>query len=318
MHSTHSEVDRRLVVSRRRTAADGVITLELRDPSGEELVAWGPGAHIDVKLGPELVRQYSLCGNVCDQNTWQVGVLREPESRGGSSFIFDELHEGVEVDVCGPRNNFPLEPAEHYIFIAGGIGITPILPMIEAAETTGTSWELHYGGRTRATMAFLDRLDRRGDNVTLYPQDEVGLIDLPAVLAEPRPGVAIYTCGPERLLDEVEKQCTVWPPDALHLERFRPKDIGDTTDVAFEVRLAQSDVDFVVPADRSLLEMIEEAGVDVVSSCQEGTCGACETPVLDGTVDHRDSLLSQQERDANDTMFICVSRASCPRLVLDL
>ncbi|ODU04612.1 MAG: ferredoxin [Pseudonocardia sp. SCN 72-86] len=308
----------RLAVHRRAAAADEVITVELRDPSGSDLPAWEPGAHVDLVLGPDLVRQYSLCGAVADRGSWLVGVLREPEGRGGSRFIFDELHEGVEIDVRGPRNNFVLEPAQRYVFIGGGIGITPMLPMIEAAAASGTPWELHYGGRTRSSMAFLDRVVEHGDAVTLYPENEVGLIDLATILSDPRPGVGVYACGPEPLLDAVEKHCTAWPSGTLHVERFSPKDFGDVTNSSFEVHLAQTGIDLVVPADVSILDAVEAAGVDVVSSCQEGTCGSCETAVLDGTVDHRDSVLTPEEQAENTTMFICVSRASCPRLVLDL
>ena len=319
MHDTHDEIDLRLRVDRRVTGAEGVVVLDLRDPAGADLPAWAPGAHIDLRLPGGLTRQYSLCGDPADRCVWRIGVLREPESRGGSAHVHAELHEGTEVDVRGPRNHFPLVPAPRYLFIAGGIGITPILPMIDAAAAAGAQWELHYGGRSRRSMAFLESLERDSGHLTLHPQDEVGLIDLDTLLGSPQPDTAVYCCGPEPLLVAVEQRCADWPTGSLHLERFAPKDVGEPVLTgAFEVELALSGRTLTVPPDRSILQVVEDSGLSVLSSCQEGTCGTCETTVLAGEVDHRDSLLTPDEQAANDTMFICVSRAACPRLVLEL
>ncbi|GAA3389166.1 PDR/VanB family oxidoreductase [Cryptosporangium minutisporangium] len=320
MHSTHDEVDLRLRIARRERVADGVVTLELRSPAGAALPAWAPGAHVDVALGPDLVRQYSLCGDPADRSVWRIAVLREGESRGGSQYVHDKLDEGQLVDVRGPRNHFALEPAARYVFVAGGIGITPILPMVAAAAASGAEWELHYGGRTAASMAFAAELTAaHGPRVTLRPQDEQGLLDLDAILGTPRADTLVYCCGPEPLLLAVEERCTSWPSGALHVERFSPKEQGEPVrHESFEVELAQTGVTVTVPPDRSILEVVEEAGALVLYSCQEGTCGTCETPVLSGAVDHRDSLLTEEECAANDTMFICVSRAAGPKLVLDL
>ncbi|MCU1618755.1 MAG: Ferredoxin, partial [Modestobacter sp.] len=207
-----------------------------------------------------------------------------------------------------------------YVFIAGGIGITPVMPMVVAAEQAGAEWEFHYGGRTRASMAFVDTLDAaHGPKVSLHPQDEVGLIDLDRILGIPQPDTLVYCCGPEPLLAAVEQRCADWPAGTLHVERFAAKDVGEPVLTgAFEVELATSGATLTVPPDKSILQVVEEAGIAVLSSCQEGTCGTCETTVLEGTVDHRDSLLSPEEQAANDTMFICVSRAACPKLVLEL
>ncbi|MGY1835748.1 PDR/VanB family oxidoreductase [Blastococcus sp. SYSU DS0510] len=320
MHSTHDEVELRLRVDRRTTGAEGVVVLDLRAADGRDLPAWSAGAHVDLCLPGGLTRQYSLCGDAADRSVWRIAVLREPESGGGSAHVHDALVEGAEVEVRGPRNHFPLVPAPRYVFVAGGIGITPILPMVDAAEAAGAEWELHYGGRSRRSMAFLEALEEAtGSRVTLHPQDEVGLIDLDALLAVPRPGTVVYCCGPEPLLAAVEQRCRQWPEGSLHLERFAPKDVGEPvlTD-AFEVELAVSGLALTVPPGKSVLEVVEEAGVSVLSSCQEGTCGTCETTVLSGAVDHRDSLLTPAEQAANDTMFICVSRAACPKLVLEL
>jgi ferredoxin-NADP reductase len=320
VHSTHDEVDLRLRVDQRRVGAEGVVVLDLRDPAGAELPEWSPGAHVDLELPGGLTRQYSLCGDPADRTTWRIGVLREPEGRGGSELVHDKLHEGELIDVRGPRNHFELISSPRYLFVAGGIGITPILAMITAAERAGADWELHYGGRSRRSMAFLESLEEvTGNKVTLHPQDEVGLINLERILGTPRPDTLVYCCGPEPLLNAVEQRCAAWPTGALHVERFAPKDVGaPVLTGSFEVELATTGLTLTVPPERSILDVVEEAGVSVLSSCQEGTCGTCETPVLAGQVDHRDSLLTPEEQAANDTMFICVSRAACPRLVLDL
>ena len=320
MHSTSDEVDLTLRVDVRTTGAEGVVVLDLCDPAGEDLPAWAPGAHVDLRLPDGLTRQYSLCGDPADRSRWRIAVLREPESRGGSAHVHDALVEGAVVQVRGPRNHFPLVPAPRYLFVAGGIGITPILPMIDAADAAGAEWELHYGGRSRRSMAFLQSLEEAtGQRVILHPQDEVGLIDLESLLGTPRPGTLVYCCGPEPLLVAVEQRCAAWPEGSLHVERFAPKDVGEPVLTgAFEVELALSGLSLTVPPEKSVLQVVEEAGIDVLSSCTEGTCGTCETTVLSGEVDHRDSLLTPAEQAANDTMFICVSRAACPKLVLEL
>ena len=308
---------KQLAIDRRQAAADGVVVLDLRDPSGCDLPAWTPGAHIDLAPAAGLVRQYSLCGDPADRTVWRIAVLREPDGRGGSRAVHETLREGDLVDVDGPRNHFPLEPAPRYLFIAGGIGITPLLPMIAAAEATGTPWRLHYGGRTRGSMAFRGELaSAYGGKVVICPQDETGLLDLDAILAGEPAGTAVYCCGPEPLLTAVERRCVGRP---LHVERFAPKEQGEPVRAdSFEVELARTGRTLTVPPGTSILRVVEDAGVEVLWSCTEGTCGTCETAVLGGEVDHRDSLLTPEERAANDTMFVCVSRAAGSRLILDL
>jgi len=301
-------------------AADGVRLLRLSDPSGAPLPTWSAGSHLDLHTG-DLVRQYSLCGEPDDSDRWSVAVLREPESRGGSSYVHDKLVEGDLVTVRGPRNHFPLVAATRYRFIAGGIGITPILPMLAAAEAAGVPWRLDYGGRTRASMAFAEELVARyGDRIRLHPQDEVGLLPLEAILAAPETGEMVYCCGPTPLLAAVEQACASWPDGALHVEHFSPKAVADAPSEVFEVELSDTGVTLVVPPDRSILDVVREAGLDPLTSCEEGTCGTCETGVLAGSVDHRDSILTPAEQAADDVMYICVSRAAagCPRLVLEL
>jgi ferredoxin-NADP reductase len=302
-----------LVVAARRDEAAGVVSLTLRHPAGEPLPAWEPGSHIDLVLGEDLVRQYSLCGDPADTSAWTIGVLREPDGRGGSAYVHDKLAEGAAVTVRGPRNHFTLRPAARYLFVAGGIGITPILPMLAAAEAAGADWTLLYGGRTRGSMAFLDRLAAYGDKVRVAPQDESGLLDLDAYLGSPGPDTLVYCCGPGPLLDAVEARCTAVT------ERFQAKAADpDASSDAFELVLRQSGLTLTVPGGRSILQTVEEAGVQVLYSCTEGTCGTCETDIVEGEADHRDSVLTDEEQAANETMMICVSRCRGARLVLDL
>ncbi|NUP20326.1 MAG: oxidoreductase [Streptomyces sp.] len=304
-----------LVVDGRELAADGVLALTLRHPLGEQLPAWEPGAHIDVVLGPELERQYSLCGDPADRTAWRIAVLREPDGRGGSAHVHDQVGRGDKVRVRGPRNHFRLEPAARYRFVAGGIGITPILPMLAAAEAAGAEWTLLYGGRTRRSMAFTEELGRYGDRVTVAPQEEVGLLDLAPVLDGVPDGTLVYCCGPGPLLDAVEERC---PAGVLRIERFQAKEQPVGEDGEFEVELARSGLTLTVAPGVSVLDTVRSAGVEVLYSCTEGTCGTCETDVLDGTPDHRDSVLTSEEQESGETMMICVSRCRGKRLVLDL
>lgn len=307
------------VVCRVVDEADGVRALVLERADGGRVPAWTPGAHIDLVLGNGLERQYSLCGDPADRSTWRVAVLLEPESRGGSSYVHSSLDAGTAVRVRGPRNEFPLADATHHVFVGGGIGITPLLPMIAELDARGASWSLLYGGRTRSSMAYLDELARYGDKVTISPQDSDGLLDLAGYLGEPRIDTLVYCCGPGALIDAVEEQCAAWPHGALHVERFRPKDGAlDGPSTSFEIYLEASDLTLTVHEDQSIADVVEAAGVDILTSCREGTCGTCETTVLEGVPDHRDSLLTDDEKAANDVMMICCSRSCGPRLVLDL
>lgn len=321
MMFTHEEQELTLRIKQLRWEAVGVVSVTLERPDGRELPAWQPGAHLDLHLPGAITRQYSLCGRTADARTWRVAVLREPNGRGGSAAVHDILRPGDMMQVRGPRNNFALADSPDYLFIAGGIGITPLLPMIDAAEAAGARWRLMYGGRTRSSMAFLDVLAAYGERVEVWPQDELGLLDLDAALGQPRPDTLVYCCGPEPLLAAVEQACHHWPGAALHVERFAPKpqplaDAG--AEAGFEVVLERSGRCIQVPPGCSVLEALEVEGVDAPNSCREGICGTCETKVLEGIPDHRDSLLSEEERSANTTMMICVGRGLSARLVLDL
>lgn len=321
MHVAHDEVELRLRVRQMRWEAEGVLSLLLEAPDGAALPRWSPGAHVDLHLPGVITRQYSLCGSPSNARQWRIAVLREQAGRGGSAAVHTTLRPGDVVDVVGPRNNFALADAASYLFIAGGIGITPLLPMIEAAEARGSRWRLAYGGRTRSAMAFAgELLESHGSRVTFVPQDECGLLDLDGLLEAPPDDELVYCCGPEPLLSAVELGCSA-RPQALHVERFaaRPREQPDpSTEPTFEVELQRTGRTVTVPGGLTILEALEAAGIEAASSCREGICGTCETNVLDGLPDHRDSLLSEEERAANDTMMICVGRSRSSRLVLDL
>ena len=309
--------------------ADGVHSLTFVDPSGKDLPAWTPGAHLEIELPSGLVRQYSLCGNPNDSCRYKVAVLRDPAGRGGSAEIHDTVLTGRMLKVRGPRNRFELAYASNYVFIAGGIGITPILAMVQELRDR-KPWHLFYGGRTLESMAFRDELTMLGEkNVTLVPQDTAGILDLDEAFSRLDESTAIYCCGPEGLLSAVlAKAEALGVADQVHFERFgaAPKpQVADASDTpaeasagGFEVTLERTGTTIQVAPEESVLEAIRKVRPDMPSSCEEGFCGTCETRVLFGEIEHRDQILSKAEREANESMFVCVSRAKCPKIVLDL
>jgi len=318
----------RLLVRQQRLESDGVLSLTLEHPDGAALADWEPGAHIDIVLPSGTVRQYSLCGDPEDKTAYRIAVLREDEGRGGSKEIHDSVRVGDLLAVRGPRNHFALEPASHYLLIAGGIGITPILAMARQLARENANWSALYGGRSRATMAFVEEIWSLGE-VNVCPADEFGNLDLAAALAHVPAGTAVYCCGPEGLLQAVKSVCgPVLGDEAIHFERFGAPAAG--TDRAadseasegqssdeFEVELRRTGCTLKVPADRSLLEVVLEANPDILYSCEDGFCGSCETRVLDGIPEHHDSILSPADREKGETMMICVGRSRTPTLVLD-
>jgi len=296
-----------------------VVALEFGRRDGVPLPKWEPGAHVDLLLAPGLERQYSLCGDPFGA-TWRVAVLLEHEGRGGSARVHG-LSVADSLRVRGPRNHFPLVAAPGYLFIAGGIGITPIIPMIGQVERERLPWHLLYGGRRRESMAFIGLLGKYDDLVTLRPQDEYGLLELEQAIDGLAVGEALYCCGPEPLITAVEQICVQLSLPRPHVERFAPKAIDPAKaagDRAFDVVIDSTGMTYRVQADESIMEVLERNGFDIDYSCREGICGTCETYVLEGEITHRDSVLSGDEQDAQDTMMICVSRAAYDRLVLDL
>ncbi|GLZ54910.1 PDR/VanB family oxidoreductase [Actinomycetospora sp. NBRC 106378] len=303
-----------LVVTATDVVADGVVALTLARPDGGRLPDWTPGAHVDLTLGSGETRQYSLCGDRWDPSSYRVAVLREPDGRGGSRYVHDVLRAGDRVELGGPRNHFPLVPAARYRFVAGGIGVTPLLPMIAAAEVLGADFSLLYGGRRRASMAFLDELPAA--RTTVVPQDEQGLLPLASWLGTVDDETVVYACGPGPLLDAVSG---LVPADRLRTERFTTTEIAaPVRDAPFTVDLARTGVTLTVDASVSVLDAARRAGATTLSSCERGTCGTCETTVLAGIPDHRDQVLADHERAAGDCMLPCVSRAASDHLVLDL
>ncbi|MFF3753254.1 PDR/VanB family oxidoreductase [Streptomyces sp. NPDC002018] len=323
--------DRRLLVKQVRLEAAGVVSLTLVDPDGAGLPPWAPGAHIDLRLPSGTVRQYSLCGPPDDPLSYTVAVLREEHGRGGSVEVHDTALTGRVLRARGPRNHFPLVDAAHYLFLAGGIGVTPILAMARRAAAADASWELYYGGRSRRSMAFTEELSAvGGDRVHIVPQDEQGILPVVRLIDAAPPGTAVYCCGPEAMVGAVTRACAVSRPGALHVERFGappdgPPDGGaagargpSPGAAGFTVELRRSGVTLDVPPDRTLLDVVREAVPEVGFSCEEGYCGSCETKVLAGVPEHHDTVLSDQERERGDTMMICVGRSASRLLTLDL
>ena len=302
------------VLARRRVATDVVEFTLCAD--GATLPDWTPGAHIDVHLPEARIRQYSLCGDPGDRGVYRIAVLRAPDGRGGSRFLHDEIDEGDTLSISPPRQHFGLVDAADYLFIAGGIGITPILPMLDAVRSRGASWSLVYCGRNASSMAYRENL-RSDPRVSVRTSEPCERLDTAELLAAQPPGTAVYCCGPESLMKAAEHAVDSCAGMSIHVERFAPIDV-DLPVRPFDVTLVRSSRELHVPADRALIDVLEDAGVVVPASCREGTCGTCETTVLDGTPEHRDSVLSPAEQAVGDCMMVCVSRSCGASLTLDL
>ena len=322
--SASSRFETRLcTVAERVEVADGIVALTLAPEAGSSMVEWQPGAHIDLILPSGRVRQYSLCG-VPGESAYRIAVLREVSGRGGSAEVHADVAAGSTVRVRGPRNAFPLVEAQEYLFIAGGIGITPLLPMIRQLQAQGREWTLLYGGRTRASMAFVDELQALGgERVRIVPQDEHGHPDLAGALAGHGPSTAVYCCGPEGLLRAVENAVAAIPSGPrLHLERFTTP--GDRVEpipadaTAFDVELARTGVTVHVAENQTVLDAVRAVMPGLAFDCLAGHCGSCETRVLAGVPDHRDRVLTDEERASGDSMMLCVSRCRGEQIVLDL
>lgn len=306
--------------------ADDVLRVALRAPDGAALPAWAPGAHLEVRLPSGRLRQYSLCGSPADRQRYEIAVLRETEGRGGSVEFHEIAAPGARFTVRGPRNHFPLVDADDYLLLAGGIGVTPIFAMAASLAARGRSARVVYGGRTRTSMAFADRISGlAGVECELVPQDELGLPDLRGAIERSAPGTAIYCCGPGVMISAVQDLCEeLGRREDLHVERFAASDemearLASTEDnEPFEVELARSGQVLEVPADKRLIEVVREVLPGLNYDCEKGFCGSCETRVLSGEPEHRDEVLGEDERASCRTMMICVSRARSERIVLDL
>lgn len=309
-----------MTVADRRVIATDVVELSLTRADGEPVPSWEPGSHLELMLPAGAIRQYSMCGDRADRTRLTIAVLRNPDGRGGSRDVWDNLGVGQQVAVEGPRNHFTLRPAGEYLFIAGGIGITPIIAMMREARSVGVPMKLWYGGRNRASMAYASELEAEyGEDVVLVPEDVRGFIDLRTILAEPRPDCLVYACGPESLLNAVAANMAQWPSDGLSVERFAQEKAtaeelrGDSfVIVCNDGRRVQ------VPSGTSALDALRGEGLTLKSSCEGGSCGTCEVRVLAGVPDHRDDVLTEEEHAENDAMMICVSRSLTPELRLDV
>lgn len=306
--------------------AEGIHSWEFRRPDGGELPPFEAGAHVDLWLANGLVRSYSLCNPQSDRDRYVVAINKDPQSRGGSKFIHDKLKSGEQIAISAPRNNFRLvEDAAHVVFIAGGIGITPIYCMIQRLEELGRSWELHYSARLRTMCAFraqLEALERqKPGRVHLNFDHEAGgrMTNVRELIGTVPSDAHLYCCGPVPLLQafEAATKDLGWRQSQVHVEYFTAKDDA-AVEGGFTVVLARSQQSFVIPPGQTILETLMENGVDVPSSCQEGICGTCETKVLEGVPDHRDSVLSPEDQATNQTMMICCSGSKTSKLVLDL
>lgn len=312
-----------MVVTERGVLADDedVVSLALAAPGGGELPAWRPGAHIDLRLPSGRQRQYSLCGDPADSRAYRIAVRRIPNGGGGSIEVHDDLVPGSEILVKGPHNAFAFaapghgSTADHVHFVAAGIGITPILPMVRLAHRLGLNWTMTYTGRSRESLPFLEELESLGSRVTVRTDDVDGIPDASELLANITPTTAIYCCGPVPLIGALREHVRAQPEVEFHFERFSAPPVVDGTD--FDIELARTGDVITVPADRSALDVIREYRPDIAYSCQQGFCGTCRVAVQGGRPDHRDTALTPDEREQG-SMLICVSRSRGDRLVLDL
>jgi ferredoxin-NADP reductase len=304
--------------------ADGIVTLELRPVDGPEFPAFSPGAHIDLRLTNAMVRSYSLCNDSQECYRYVVGVLKDSKSRGGSRFVHENLRVNDVLEISAPRNHFPLhEEARHTVLFAGGIGVTPLLCMARRLKKLGRSVEMVYACRSRSNAAFLLAIQELQIPVTLHFDDEAGgPPDLRGLLSRRVPDVEThhYACGPTVMLDAFERICSDLHHPHAHIERFSAVEHAAAPDArsSFIVELCRSGTTFEVTPAKSLYRNLLERKIDVPFSCSEGICGSCETRVLEGEPDHRDSVLTPEQRAANRVMLPCVSGCRTERLLLDL
>jgi vanillate O-demethylase ferredoxin subunit len=304
-----------------RAEARDVMTFELRAIGGGELPPFEPGAHLDLHLPNGLVRQYSLTNDWRERDRYVIGVGRAADSRGGSSYVHSNIRAGAQLKISAPRNNFPLDPdAASFLFIAGGIGITPIMAMVRWCVANQKSWRLIYAARSRQRAAFYEELGALGGDHHFHFDDECGqILDAAQAISSCTEGERIYCCGPDALMNAVKDLTADFPSGAVRFEWFtKPESDEPQESNSFTVRLERSGLEFEVPEHKSILEVLEEHGIDHPFSCREGLCGTCVTNVCSGEPDHRDYVLSDDERASGKLMTICCSRSKSDVLTLDL
>lgn len=317
-------------VQRIRTLADGIVEIDLRSTAGAALPAYTAGSHIDVEIpvpdahGHNLVRQYSLAGDPADGSRYLIGVGLDAQSRGGSRYLHETLAEGDILRIGVPRNHFPLEErAEHSVLVAGGIGVTPLVAMARRLSALGRPWVVYLCARTPERAAYLDELKALpgGRVITVFDGVPGGQpIDLPSLFETASADTHFYCCGPTSLMEAFEAQAKSIPTERVHVEWFKPRPPvqHEGADKAFTLKLARRGLELTVPPEKTMLDTLLEAGVDVPHSCCDGVCGTCETRVLAGIPDHRDSVLFGADAQANDRIMVCISRAKSASITLDL
>ena len=301
-----------LRVTRNDKIADGIHLFEFRDAAGKPLPEFSAGAHIAINVPGGLLRKYSLCNDPAERDRYLVAVKREANGRGGSANLIDKVKAGDTLMVAQPVNDFGLPPrAQDFLFIAGGIGITPIMAMIREVRAQGKRFRLFYCTRSPETTAFRDELNapELKDSVVIHYDggDPARALDLKPILADRKNREHMYCCGPRPLMEAVRKMTDHWSSTAVHFEAFSEAETHKPTDKPFKVKLARSGAVLDVPTTKTILEALREHGLDVPSSCETGTCGTCRTKLLAGEADHRDLVLAEHER--KDNIMICVSRA---------
>lgn len=303
--------------------AEDIVSLELARADGQNLPPFTAGSHIDLKLGNSLTRSYSLLNSPAEQNRYVVAVNKDPFSRGGSRYVHESLRVGQTIEVLEPRNNFKLvEDAELVVLIAGGIGITPLLSMIHRLNTLGRTWKLYYSARTRAKCAYLKEVlslqAQAPGQVKLHivGESEGRLTDMDGIINSQPAHAHFYCCGPTPMLKAFEEAAAARPPECVHIEYFSAQQQA-ANDGGFDVVLARGKRTVRIEAGKSILQSLLDYGIDVSHACQEGVCGACQTTVLEGTPDHRDSFLTPREKSGGKTMMLCCSGSLTPTLVLD-
>jgi len=309
-----------LRVTRNDKIADGIHLFELRASNGEPLPAFTAGAHITIRVPNGLLRKYSLCNDPAERDRYQVAIKRESNGRGGSSTLIDKVKAGDELMVAPPINDFGLpQRAQDFLFIAGGIGITPIMAMIREVQAQGKRFRLFYCSRSPETTAFTEELSApefTGKVVIHHDQgDPTCSLDLKPILAERRNREHLYCCGPRPLMEAVRRMTDHWSPTAVHFEAFSEAETHKADDKPFRVRLARTNKVLEVPVTKTILEVLRDNGLEVPSSCETGTCGTCRTKMLAGEADHRDLVLAEHERA--EAIMICVSRARSDEITLD-
>ncbi|MEP6824717.1 MAG: PDR/VanB family oxidoreductase [Ramlibacter sp.] len=311
-------------VLKKTMEAEGIASYELARADGAALPAFSAGSHIDVQLPGGLTRQYSLCNDAAEQHRYRIAVLRDPASRGGSLAMHDSVHEGDVIRISAPRNHFPLQHGARSLLFAGGIGVTPLLCMAQRLAITGADFQMHYCTRSAERTAFRAEIAESAfaSRVQFHfdAGDAAQRLDAAAVLASPDPATHLYVCGPTGFIDHVVSTAKAkgWPAAQIHLEYFGAAPQDTSADGSFEVKIASTGKRYAIGKEDSIVHVLLQHGIEILTSCEQGVCGTCITRVLEGEPDHRDLYFTDEEKAKNDQFTPCCSRAKSPVLVLDL